>query len=309
MRNLSIVAACSFILLGAPARVCAEGAQAEVLFAEGRAALEKGDYETACRKFRTSFDASGAIGPLLNLAECEERRGKIGTALGLWKEGAKRLAERKNDDRITIAEQHIADLEKRAPTLTLTLAADTPPGIRVEVKDAPRARVGTPAALDPGTYEVIVSAEGYEERRTNVTLEEGDRRSFEAALGPKRAADAGASEGGGGGRRTAGFVIGGVGLAALAAFGVTGGMMLGKQAVVDEHCIKGTGQCRDAEGLEAARAGQTLGIVNGVMLGVGLAGVGVGTILVITGGSEKKTAAVSAAVLPGGGGLSLSGTF
>lgn len=292
-------------MLGTPA-ARADASRAEKLFQEGRAALDKGDYEAACSKLRSSFEISDALGPLLNLADCEEKRGRLVAALELWQKGAVRLAEKPRDERGPIAKQHITELEGRIPRLALSLAPGAPAGIRVRVDGAEVEGLPREMPLDPGTHEVIISAKGHEEKRSTITLDPSEREPFQVAPGRPRTDEPGGESGSG--RRTAGIVVGGVGLAGLVAFGVTGGLMLGKQAVVDEHCDAGSRTC-DATGFDAAASGRTLGIVNGAVLGVGLAGVAVGTLLIVTGGGEKKTASVGIRALPGGSMLSLGGRF
>ena len=58
--------------LSAPAR---GQSGAEVLFAQGRAALAAGDLETACSRFRDSARLEPRPAPAANLGRCEEQRG------------------------------------------------------------------------------------------------------------------------------------------------------------------------------------------------------------------------------------------
>src|SRR5450755_3617279 len=61
-------------------------AAAEALFRDGRAAAQRGDWETACPKLRESQRLDPAAGTLLNLADCEEHRGKVATAWQLFRQ-------------------------------------------------------------------------------------------------------------------------------------------------------------------------------------------------------------------------------
>ncbi|MFT3769347.1 MAG: hypothetical protein QM820_28245 [Minicystis sp.] len=284
--------------------------QAEALFNEGRAALQKGDYATACPRFAESFDRSGALGPLLNLAECEERRGRLATALARWKQGVTRLEDKPKDSRLALARERVASLEKRAPRLSIALDAAAAAGVGARLDDQPIKTL--PAAdlpVDPGQHRISFTAPGHPEQSTTVTLAEGEKKSVTIGTFPEADARRTAPDGSGS-RRVAGFVVGGIGVAGLAVFGITGALMFGKRATVREHCVEATKECNDATGLDAAAAGQTLGRVNAVALGLGLAGLGVGTILIATSrGGAGPVAAVSGAVLPGGGGISLQTTF
>src|SRR5262245_1711819 len=57
-------------------------AAAEALFREARAAMQSGDFDAACAKFEESERLDKAPGTVLNLAECEEKRGRVATAWG-----------------------------------------------------------------------------------------------------------------------------------------------------------------------------------------------------------------------------------
>src|SRR5688572_17360546 len=114
-------------LFGAPAHVRAEkGApRAEVLFKEARAAMAKRDYAKACASFAESQRLEPAAGTLANLADCQEKLGNLATALHHWQEALRALPPR--DDRIALAREEIASLEKRVPLLTVRPSAQTPP--------------------------------------------------------------------------------------------------------------------------------------------------------------------------------------
>jgi hypothetical protein len=299
--------------LGQPA----DKAAAEALFKEGRAALEKGDYTTACAKFTASLKSSGATGPLVNLAECEEKRGRIATALGLWRDAAGRLAGT-TDDRLVIARERIAALESRAPRMIVKLPEDAPPGtsIRVDGERSDRAP-GQPVTVDPGVHEVVISAPGHEAQKMTVTLAEREIKEITAGPGQKLATTVAVKSqplpGPGPDpeptnvKRTIGFVVGGLGVAGLVVGGVTGGIMLGKSAIVDDHCDPETKRC-DAEGLDAADAGKSLATLNAIAFATGVVGVGAGLYLILTSGGAPK-AQVSAGALPGGAAISLRASF
>jgi hypothetical protein len=55
-------------------------AAAEALFEQARAAMAAGSYDIACARFRDSDKLDPAVGTRFNLADCEERRGRVATA-------------------------------------------------------------------------------------------------------------------------------------------------------------------------------------------------------------------------------------
>jgi hypothetical protein len=57
-----------------------DDAAAEALFLDGRRLMDLGKIDEACAKFDASEKPSPALGTLMNLADCEEKRGRIATA-------------------------------------------------------------------------------------------------------------------------------------------------------------------------------------------------------------------------------------
>jgi hypothetical protein len=83
-RILGIAVALCTMLCTADARAQRDPAAAEALFQQGKAALDRGDLDVACGKLRESHRLDPAVGTLFNVADCEERRGKTGTAWALF---------------------------------------------------------------------------------------------------------------------------------------------------------------------------------------------------------------------------------
>ena len=88
---------------------------------------------------------------------------------------------------------------------------------------------------------------------------------------------------------TVGYIIGGIGAAALITSVVAGAIALGKNSTVDGHCERapsGSGRVCDQTGLSAASTGKTMAIVSDMSLAIGLVGVGAGTYLVVGAGNS-----------------------
>jgi hypothetical protein len=293
-------------LSGAEARAeepARDPAAAEVLFRAGRAAAEKNDYEAACPKFRESQRLDPAPGTELNIADCEEHRGKLATAWELFTRVARELPVA--DDRVKLATSHAAALEKRIPRLTLTIGPGAPSGttLRRDELDVGAASLGVPLPVDPGKHVVVARAPGRRDRTLNLDVTEGEQKTLEVVPGPEGEAPKPPQETDGRGtRRTLGFVAGGVGAAGIVVFAVTGALVLANKSTVDQHC---NGRLCDRPGFDAAQSGQTLGMVSGGSLIAGGVLLGVGAALVLTSGPDKKPAS---ALLPsaGPGGASLS---
>ena len=74
------VAACALGLAVPRVARAQNPAAAEALFEQARAAMAAGSYELACARFRDSDRLDPAIGTRFNLADCEEKRGRVATA-------------------------------------------------------------------------------------------------------------------------------------------------------------------------------------------------------------------------------------
>jgi hypothetical protein len=152
--------------------------------------------------------------------------------------------------------------------------------------------------LDPGTHEIVAIAEGRSPRRYVVRLAEGARRELIVEPGPpaleppprKAAFDSPSNietprRDGPNLQRTAGFVLGGAGVATLIASAVTGVLVVDRKQTVDRECEAGS--CSDA-GLQAAESGRTLASLSTIAFVVGLVGVASGTYLVLSSGSSAS---------------------
>jgi hypothetical protein len=131
-----------------------------------------------------------------------------------------------------------------------------------------------------------------------VSLAKGERKAITiakaaspAAQAPEKPAEAPSS-----GRRTAGFVVIGIGIAGGVAAGVTGGLLLSRKSSIDAACPNK--RC-SPEGRRLIDGSTGLFVGNGVAWGVGIAGVVAGTVLVVTAPRSPLTMGPQAAPNPG----------
>jgi hypothetical protein len=127
---------------------------------------------------------------------------------------------------------------------------------------------------------------------------------------PSAAAPAEPEPAHGSGRKTAAYVAGGFGIAGIVVGSVSGILVLGKKSTVSENCADKA--CND-RGLAAARSGKNLALVSDIGFGVGIAGLALGTIMLVT-GSDSTTADTARArrwqpVLVAGNGAVGTGLF
>lgn len=296
---------CVAALLGAlaPRTALAQArdpAGAEALFREGRALSDAGDIAGACAKFRESDRLDPALGTTFNIADCEERLGRLARAWTLFDEVSQRLPAA--DKRRAVAQKRAAALEPRLPKLSIRLAAGAPEGTRV-VRDGVElgsASHGSALPVDPGEHVVVVSAPGRAERKFELIVSEREIRALEVAPGEPLASASSArpasptQHDGAPAKReppVLGYVLGGVGIAGLLTGAVAGALVLQKKGVVDDHCDSEK-RC-DGEGMDATKSGKTWGVVTTVGLVTGVVGLSAGAYLVLSAGSSSDGAAAS----------------
>src|SRR5262249_22570772 len=100
------------------------GAEAEVLFDEGRKEMAAGRLAGACALFEQSQKLEPATTTLLNLADCREKHGELATAWGLFLDAER--ATRSATDAAThrlheVAKQRADKLEARVSNLTISV--------------------------------------------------------------------------------------------------------------------------------------------------------------------------------------------
>jgi hypothetical protein len=278
-----------------------KGKRAEAIFREGREAAAKGDMKTACAKFEESVSLARAPGPILNLADCEEKRGQLVSAAKRWAEGIELLGAR--DERMAFAKERAAALDKRLPRLRVSVEPGPASGSGAEIRvsidgvEITAEEASKPLPVDPGEH-AITAVAGEKTGRETIKIAEGESREVTLKLTEAKAPLPAPKEEGSP-LRTAGYVAGGIGIVGLAVFGVTGGLMASHHGVVSDHC-NANREC-DAEGLAAVDSGKALGPINTAALIVGIAGVAAGVTLILLAPSPSApSAALRAGVAPGG---------
>ena len=169
-----------------PATEAARSAAADALFESGHEAMSKGDYDTACARFAESNRLDPAVGSLLNLAACEEKRGRLATSWQLFKRVMSDLPP--GDDRYPIAQRRASELRPRVPHVTLKLASDAPKQTTVTYGPMVfgQASFDVPLPFDPGEHKLVVGAPERESRSYTVVLSEGDTKVLTVGPGDPR---------------------------------------------------------------------------------------------------------------------------
>ncbi len=351
MRRVAVILAVSLVCLDA--RADDEQRMAEDLFNQGLAAMAASppDYPRACRLFEGSYKIDPSKqGTLLNLAGCHEQIGKVATAWGEYRKVEGMAASANRADRVKLAREHWQALEPRLsylkivilpsvwlPSITVVVDGVMVPSAVIDADAGPKASRVVSLAVDPGTHQIVARASGKRDFVTKVLVDDAKQTVSVQILAlvdaPVAARPPSANPGAGGGKegiafdqaervasaraqRTAGLVVGGVGVATLLGGGVFGVLAVG-QASKAAECSNPEG-CTGARYQDAASAhtrANTFANVANVLVPVGLVFGGVGAALFLTakgaGKEEGKQGRTRVAPLLGQGafGLSAGGVF
>jgi hypothetical protein len=135
--------------------------RATALFNEGRRMMREGRYAEACARFEQSLELSEGVGTEFNLADCWERLGRLASAQALFAKVAAAAAATGRHDREKTALKRSAALEPRLARLAIELDGETRDAlVRRNGEPVEFEALGKPLPVDPGTYDVEVTAAG-----------------------------------------------------------------------------------------------------------------------------------------------------
>lgn len=289
----------SAVLLLAPASVRADDANvaaAADLFKEGRAAMARGDLAEACKDFAQSAKLDPRVGTLLNLAQCEESRGRLHVARQFWRDAAE-LAHATHDARESIARERLVEIEKRIPTLSMRLDVAAP-GVKVSCDGVP-ASIGSPFQVDPGAHEVVVTAPGRLTTSTAVVVKESDRRVIDLQVGAPVAAPVPPTDGAPGSSPTRSALVWSLGGLSVASLAV--GSWFGAQAIRRNDDSKRFCDVNNAcqpEGLDLRGDASRDARISTIAFGVGGAALAGALVVWLTAPRTPTKPTIALAVLP-----------
>ena len=315
------------------------------MFAEGRGLMEAERYEEACPKFEESLRLDHGMGTQFNLAHCWEKIGRTASAWALFLDVAAAARAAGQAPREQVARERAKALEPKLTRLRIAVPEPTPDmKVSRDDQDVRRAAWGTAMPIDPGDHAITVTAPGKQAWSQQLTLpatsrifsvivpaledavaaKSQDDGSPAPAATPRRPVNTSseaAMEGeGSNGQSIAALVIGGVGIATLAA-----GTIFAIQSRSDnaealklcriqtpegDSCGDEAERARHDELIDDAERGQLLGYIG---IGIGSAALITATVLYATAGSGSDRAGSALNVTPlwnaEGWGAALSGRF
>lgn len=291
-----------------------DAAAAEALFEQGKTLMKDGRVAEACLKFQESYRLDPGGGILINLAQCHEKQGKTATAWAEFKEALGLAIKAGRSDREQFARERIAQLEKSLSRLLIEI----PPETRTQGLEIRRGGAllgegswGEALPVDPGPHQISASAPGHQPHSYPVVVEPGQRVVVKIApLQPLPAPTSSATSSTSApaaptappprtaappsNRRTAGLIIGAVGVASLWVGGIFGVRAIQKRSASDTDCPGGA--C-NARGWEAYEQAQSAARYANVGLALGVVGAGLGTWLIL---SSRSPGSPSVGLGPGG---------
>ena len=321
-----VMALPALLLVTSAAHAQSAAAASQQLFQDGAALLKAGKVHDACLKFAESEKLDPQLGTLLNLAACHEQEGKVASAWGEYTELAGVAGKKGDKKRAAYATKKLAELDKQLPHLQLEVPAGTTE-LAVDGVALGQAAWGSSLPTDPGQHEIAYWAPGKKRGVETVSLAKGESKVAKlpalleepivkfthepepeptrpvVASGPAPAATAPPAKQGGTPLRTAGFVVGGLGVVGLglgAAFGV---MALGSKGDVDTGCAGN--QCSQA-GLDAASNARTQATISTIGIAAGGVCLAAGVTMVLLGGKRSEA---HLALTPTPGGITALGSF
>jgi hypothetical protein len=279
--------------------------RAVALFGEGQKLYDQGDYASALDRFREVDSLmKGSPNARLYMARCWRELGRLPEAFELMTETVAAANEKAKADPSYLRTRDAAAAEREAivPKIgRLVIAASDPPdGLTVKVgrRALTTQQIGRELGFEPGDVVVVAEAPEYQQFRRALSLRSGTLQTV--AIVMRREGEAGPTgpslpEGPGGtgepstAVRDAGFGILAVGVLGMGAFAISGSMANARYSRVEEECP--TPPCHGAEYTDLINAGKTMDLVANIGLGVGLAGLVAGSLMVGFGWPQKDDSA------------------
>jgi hypothetical protein len=287
-------------------------------FRQGLSLEAAGDWAAALAKFQDVGKVKLTPQVRFHSARCNEQLGRLNEALGEYRLAEYEAGQQGLHEAAEIGQARQA-LESRVPKLVIRRGEGTEAArIELDGVELGEAQIGQPIAVDPGPHTVIAKLGGDRQVTESPTVKESE--TSEVVLNAPAASttpivnttadtSAVADESSAKSHHSLlPWIVGGVGVAGLAASGAFFGLRQGAKSDLDRGC-DGNVCPRSLQSKEDnGKLYTTLSIVT---LGVGIAGVGVATYLFVAGsGKHEERAAslpVDVAMLPHGGFVTVNG--
>jgi hypothetical protein len=325
-----------------PTEAWAQGAQdgaAQVRFQKGRELFLANDFAAALVEFRAANELLASPNTRLYIARCERELGHFASAYLEFQRAASEASDRApSDPRYAstrdVARQEGAALEGKLGRLTVKAGEGAAHAtITVGGKPLGAAALGVATPIDAGAVEIAATAPGMLPFKKTLEVKAGKTAELVVTLErdpnavetpppppppvggePPQPPPEATPEKSGGGVRIAGVVVLGVGVVGFVSFAA---LAASAKSTYDKLLAECGGPC-DTSYEPRIQSGETQQLAANVMLGVGIAGLVVGGVMVALGGPKSASAsapATSTALKPiftplaGGGFLGVQRAF
>ncbi len=257
-----------------------------------------------------------------NIALCEEHLGQLVAALGDYELALVDAQAVTADDVTSVVPQRIEALRARIPTVTLQKSgfAHTATVLLDGVKIG-AAVAGTPMPIDPGAHVVDATARGFQAFSASFDIAERETKTVEIVLQPVAAPPPAASSAPSAAilppagaqsptprSNVVPYIVGGAGLASLAASSVFYLLRSGTMSDLDKVCGANRDDCpKNSE--TTFNRGKSYTTVANITLAVGVLALGAGTVLYFTNPSKPAALGVAPAAPDTSVGASFVGRF
>jgi hypothetical protein len=299
----------------------------------GEVKLASRDYQGAENDFRRANALYHAPTLILGLARAQANQGKVVEA---WENYHSIILENLTSppafaNALTDAQKEIVLVEARRARITITVKGADSPAVTVDETPLKAETLGVGRFINPGAHVFKASAQGRRPASQTLTVAEGSNQSVSlvleggtdapaaAAVGPAQAPSGTpappaspdsspappATGGGGSWNKTAGYIAGSVGAAALIEGVITGVIALGKHSDLSKSCTNG---CPPSES-SALSSYHTVGALSTVGFVVGAIGLAGGAVLIFTAPKEPQASGIRVVPYVGFGSAGAVATF
>lgn len=292
-------------------------------FGAAQKLYDQGAYTPAYQEFKALAEETRSPNAELQAARCLRELGKLPEAYEAMSAALRNATARAESEPKYAATRNAAaaDLALLEPKVGKIIVAvdNPPPGLTVTIDGIPlpEGKFGVPVATAIGEIVVRLRAPDYPDVERRVQIRGGQPTTVALASNTAPAVNKATPQQApsppsepattGGGTRIGGFVVLGLGAAGLATFAGAGVAADKRYDDIKKAC--GNARCTDPSFNDKIAGGRTLDIVANVGLGVGIAGIAAGTLMVVLGGPKAAPPPVSAWISPGSGGIVARGSF
>ncbi|HMY21743.1 MAG TPA: hypothetical protein PKA58_35715, partial [Polyangium sp.] len=183
----AVIAVGLFSHVDASAQSDEELKKARAIFREGLALSAANNCAGALVKFKAVAAVKMTPQVAFNIAECEEKLGKLSSALGNYRLAQSAAAgDRKAKDVATNSGPRIAAIEERIPKFTITRGKGAEAAtVELDGNELGATQVGSEMPVDPGPHTIIGRVGQREIFNETITIAEKEKKSLEVIANKK----------------------------------------------------------------------------------------------------------------------------